>query len=189
MKSDEETYPDVRPKRPTCRPARLQDFEVDYVGCRQRDLLQWGLPSPTTEGRVFLPWEGPVQMTYFQTSQAHSGSFHGNAAHLEIPQVAPERIQRDLDNDVLSEHTHSYQGSLYLDSHFQKEITAIQKENAKLLQSWQVFQSGIKELNEAQSEIKELIEVARSLRADMSQSTNPASKYSIAHTHLQTPVL
>ena len=32
MESDEEMYPDVRPKRQIRRPVRLQDFEVDYMG-------------------------------------------------------------------------------------------------------------------------------------------------------------
>lgn len=117
-------------------------------------------------------------MTPFQTSHIDSGSFYGNAAHHEIPQLAPGSIQRrDLVSDVLPEPTPSYEGSPYLDSHYRKEIRAIQEENARLLQSRQVFQSGIKELTEAQSEIKELIEVARSLRADIVHAS-PASHYS-----------
>lgn len=127
----------MRPKRQTRRPDRLQDFEVDYVGYRLRDLVKPGLPSSTREGgRVFCPHEGPVQMTPFQTSHIDSGSFYGNAAHHEIPQLAPGSIQRrDLVSDVLPEPTPSYQGSPYLDSHYRKEIRAIQEENARLLQS------------------------------------------------------
>ncbi|KAJ8381811.1 hypothetical protein SKAU_G00025890 [Synaphobranchus kaupii] len=181
MELDEEMYPAVRPKRQTRQPARLQDYEVDYVGYRQRDLSQWGLPSPTTEGRVFQPREGPVQMTPFQASQTHSGSFHGDAAHHEIFQLAPGRIQRrDLDSGARPEHTPapSYQQSLHLDYRLQEEIRVIQEENARPLQSQQVFQSGLKELNEVRSEMKELIEVARSLRVDMSQPHSPAPQYS-----------
>ncbi|KAJ8333849.1 hypothetical protein SKAU_G00411680 [Synaphobranchus kaupii] len=181
MELDEEMYPAVRPKRQTRQPARLQDYEVDYVGYRQRDLSQWGLPSPTTEGRVFQPREGPVQMTPFQASQTHSGSFRGDAAHHEIFQLAPGRIQRrDLDSGARPEHTPapSYQQSLHLDYRLQEEIRVIQEENARLLQSQQVFQSGLKELNEVRSEMKELIEVARSLRVDMRQPHSPAPQYS-----------
>lgn len=169
MEPDEEMYPDVRPKRETRRPARFQDFEVDYMGYRQRDLSQWALPSPTREGRVYSPQESAVQMTPFQTSLTHSCGFHGNAAHHEIPQLAPTHHQRrSLDSDNLPGYTPSHLQSPYLDLRLHKDMRAIQEENASLLQSRQALQSGIKELNEARSELKELIEIARSLRANLS---------------------
>ena len=181
MESDEEMYPAVRPKRQTRQPARLQDYEVDYVGYRHRDPLQWGLPSPTTERGVFRPREGPVQMTPSQVPQTHSGSFHRDAAHHETLQLAPGRRQRrDLDGSAWPEHpsTSLYPQSPQLDFSFQEGIRVIQEENAKLLLSHQVFQSGLKELHEVRSEVKELIEVARSLRADLSQPHSPSPKYS-----------
>lgn len=53
-------------------------------------------------------------------------------------------------------------------------MKAIHEENAKLLQTQHAFQSGIAELNKALSELKELIEVTQSLRADIRQSVTPA---------------
>lgn len=108
VESDEEMYLDVAVNTSTCQ---------------------------TLEGRVFLSWEGRVQMTPFQAPQTHSGSFHENAGRYEIPQLASGYQSRELESDVLPEHTPSRQGRPYLDSHFHKEIRAIQEENASLLQS------------------------------------------------------
>lgn len=169
MESDEEMYPDVRPKRQIRRPVRLQDFEVDYMGYSHRDQHQWGLSSPALDRRAFP----------FQTAYPHSSGFSGNAAHPEFPQLAPDHSQRrDLDGLSQPARTPSSHQSPYLDSRFSEEIRAIREENTKLLQTQQAFQTGIKELNEARREMKELLEVARSLRADLAQVNSPTSNYS-----------
>ncbi|KAG1926322.1 guanine nucleotide-binding protein G(I)/G(S)/G(O) subunit gamma-2 [Pimephales promelas] len=178
MESEEEMYPDVRPKRRVRRPARLQDFEVDYMGYSQRDQLQWNLPSPALDRRGFLTQEGLQQMTPFQTAH-HSSGFTGNAAHPEFPQLAPDHSQRrDLGGFIHPARTPSFHQSPYLDSRFSEEIRAIREENTKLIQTQQAFQTGIKELNEARREMKELLDVARSLKADLAQVNSPASNYS-----------
>lgn len=124
------------------------------MGYSQEDQSQWSLPLPIPEGRVFHPGEGPVQMTPFPTSQTQSGSIYENAAHHGIPQLVSGRIQRrDWDHDVLPEHTLSYQGGPHLDSHLHRELRAVKEENAWLLQSGWVFQSGVRELNKARSEL------------------------------------
>lgn len=77
-------------------------------------------------------------MTPYQASQTLSDSFHGNAAHHEIPQLAPGCIQRrDLDSAVLPEYAPAYHVSTHHDSRYHTEIRAIEEENARLIQSQQ----------------------------------------------------
>lgn len=165
----EETYPAVRPKRQTRPPPRLQDYEVDYVGYQQEDL-----PPPRTVRASPQLQEYPAQATPFQTRL--SQRFYGNAAHSEIPQLAPNRVQRtnmEWENLLQPQPTASYEASSHHNYHFLQEIRAIQEENAKLHQSRQWIQSGIKELNEARTEIKELIDIAHSLKTDIAQAHKP----------------
>ncbi|XP_076734157.1 Fc receptor-like protein 4 [Maylandia zebra] len=56
------------------------------------------------------------------------------------------------------------------------EFRALQAEREQLLQSQQVLQEGLRELKEAKSDLRELIEVAHLLRKDMAQLT--ASQHS-----------
>lgn len=67
----------------------------------------------------------------------------------------------------------------YLDSSFNKEIRAIQAENASL-QSQQILHLDFKEHDNAGNQMKELIEVAGCLRSDLVKSTSTDSKYSIS---------
>ncbi|KAK7878202.1 hypothetical protein WMY93_034382, partial [Mugilogobius chulae] len=92
--------------------------------------------------------------------------------------ASPRRLQKanvEWDNRPPPPPAVSYQPTSH---HFSQEIRAIQAENAKLHQSQQWIQSGIKELYAVQSEMKELIEAARSLKTDISYSTGSPVKSS-----------
>ncbi|XP_023806317.1 SH3 and multiple ankyrin repeat domains protein 2 isoform X1 [Oryzias latipes] len=184
----EEMHPDVRPKRQFRRPVRLQDYEVDYVGYQPRDLPQWSSPPPL---RTLAPLqEDPAQMSFFQPPQAPSESFMENAAHSETPQLAPSCFQRrNRGWETLSAPTRSYQAGAHHGPHFSAEIRAIQEENAKLLQSQQWIQSGLKDLHEARSEIKELINVARTLKSEIAQSHSPAQHLRVEVPQISFPKL
>ncbi|XP_057688209.1 uncharacterized protein LOC130913548 [Corythoichthys intestinalis] len=161
----EEVNPAVRPKRQTRPPPALRDYEVDYIGSHSRA----GPPQP------FLEYQ--AQATPFRTPP-HRRSY-GNAAHLETPQLAPSRhrwTNAEWDNLHGTPSRASPLDSSY-DSyhHFPQALQAMQEENAKLHQSQQWLKSGMQQLNEARNEIKELIDIARSLKTDMAQPPRTAA--------------
>lgn len=170
MELEGEMFSDVRCRRQIQRPARYEDYEVDYVGYQQRDLPQMDLSSPYTQRTAYHPREEPGLPSHLLT-QTRPGSLHGNAARPETPQLAPDCSQRrDLNTETLLEHAPSHLQSTYLASHFQAEIRAMHEENIKTRQD---FQAGLAELDRARSEIRELVEVTRLLRAETSQSNAP----------------
>lgn len=192
MQSDEEAYPDARPKRQRRRPTRLQDFEVDYAS----DPLVWRSLPPSPPQNAFLPQEGPAYTFPFHPSQPPFGGFHGNAAHHETPQLAPGRLPRGYPATDIPPRSHApFQWDYHQNPPPYPNIRALQEENARLLQSQQAFQSTLKELSEARNEMKELIAVARSLREDMdlhSRSASSSSSYkplgaTASAQHCQTP--
>ncbi|KAK0139444.1 hypothetical protein N1851_023832 [Merluccius polli] len=175
MQLEGEMYPDVRPRRQTHRPTHYEEYEVEYLGYQLRDL------SPYTQRVVYQPREEPGLPSHYLT-QTSPGSRRGDAAHPETPQLAPDCSQRrDL---YTEEHAPSHLQSTYSASHFQAEIRAMQEESIKLTQARQDFQSGIADLDRARSEIKELVEVTRLLRAEISQSNAPPTHNS-THEPLQ----
>ncbi|KAL7857412.1 hypothetical protein SRHO_G00163110 [Serrasalmus rhombeus] len=176
MECNEEMYPAVRPKQQTRRPTRLQDFELDYGGYSERNQTQRGPPTLTTERGVVPAWEGLESVTPFHIAQPHHSSLYGAARHKILQLASSPPPRRDLEGKAVSEPAPSYLVSR--DLHACEEIRAIQEENTRLLQSQQALQAGIKELNEARSEIKELIAVACSLQVEMSQCNNPVPAYS-----------
>ncbi|KAL7874946.1 hypothetical protein SRHO_G00059160 [Serrasalmus rhombeus] len=86
MECDEEMYPAVRPKRQTCRPTRLQDFEVDYGGYSERNQIQRGPPTLTTERGVLPAWEDLESVTPFHIAQPHHMG-RRNMRSLSLPQA------------------------------------------------------------------------------------------------------
>ena len=166
MEFGEEMMPDVRPKRQMRRPPWLDDYEVDHY-----------MRSSPPAARMYSSHSSPL------TSQTRPGSRQWDAAHTEPPQLALSCPQgRDLiSDDLLPEYPHLQRSQQA--PHF-TELRAIQEENAKLLQTRHHVESGIAELNKARNEIKELIEVARSLRTDIGQSNPPAPNY---RTHQPPP--
>lgn len=175
MQSDEEFFPDVRPRRQTYRPARFQDYEVDYVSRHRPDNSQQRpLPSdPPPEQAAALFHYGPVNLSRLHSPQTSFGGFSRDAAHYETPQLAQDHLcRKNLAMDPLPESSAFQQWSPYPD------IRVIQEESAKLLQSQQVFQSTLKELHEARREMKELIGEARSLREDMERSVHSTPSHS-----------
>lgn len=121
MQSDEELLADVRPKCQTRRPARLQDYEVDYVGDRPQDSSQWKPPPspPPPEQAAFLPQYGPVNLSHRYSSQPPFGGFPRDAAHYKTPQVAQGHLQRrNLAMDILPGAPTSQLWSSYIDPSF-----------------------------------------------------------------------
>ena len=173
MEYDEEMYPDVRPKRQTRRPTRLQDFEVDYRGYGQRNPHRRGPPSPITHSRAF-PALDNLPISPYNVSLAQHDSLPGEATHT-VPLATCSSPRRDLDRRSLPEHA-PYQADR--DSYGPEGIRAMREENARLLQTQQVLQASIEELNHARSEMKELIAAARLLRIEMGQPGNPDLFYS-----------
>uniref|UniRef100_A0AAV2LF82 Gag protein n=1 Tax=Knipowitschia caucasica TaxID=637954 RepID=A0AAV2LF82_KNICA len=150
MDPGDSMYQSVRPKRQARPPPWLQDYEVGYEPDQPIDAAPYRRePSP------------PL-----------ARSFDGDAAHTETPQLAPSRFRRtsrEWDHQPSPVPFTSYSSPYHEQSHHM-EIRAVQEENAKLLQSQQLFQSGLHELNKARTEMKELIEAARLLKTEMLNS-------------------
>lgn len=163
MDPGEEMHPAVRPKRQTRPPTRLLDYVVDPMGYQPRD------PSP---------WRPPPLSPLF------CGSFPGDAAHPETPQLAPGHFQSTL---LTPPPEHPYQPVPYQDSSLPMEIKAIREESAKLYQSQQWIQSGLKELKEVRAEMKELIQVARSLKMEIASSPGSQSPVRPPHALVAAP--
>lgn len=167
----EEMYPALRPQRQHRLPSKLRDYEVGNVGYQPRGLPTFSLPP---------------------SSPALSQSFTGDAAHPEMPQLAPSRFQRtSREWGIQTSPTPAFtpHPSPYQDLNFPLNIRGIQKENTKLFQSQQWIQSELKELNEARTEIRELIEVFRSLKVEMAHSNpvNPTFSTSAAAPSYHVP--
>uniref|UniRef100_A0AAV2LXU6 Uncharacterized protein n=1 Tax=Knipowitschia caucasica TaxID=637954 RepID=A0AAV2LXU6_KNICA len=150
MDPGDSMYQSVRPKRQARPPPWLQDYEVGYEPDQPIDAAPYRRePSP------------PL-----------ARSFDGDAAHTETPQLAPSRFRRtsrEWDHQPSPVPFTSYSSPYHEQSHHM-EIRAVQEENAKLLQSQQLFQSGLHELTKARTEMKELIEAARLLKTEMLNS-------------------
>ncbi|CAI5636866.1 unnamed protein product [Oreochromis niloticus] len=166
MEPDGATCPDVRPKRHTRRPSRFEDFDVNYTGHPFRGMLQWDTPPPHTGS-------GRVQPQYSHTPPLYSdrdGTYYNTP-----PPLGRSEQDVDLNRSLSPEFAPSnWPGSSI--HPFHTEFKALQAEREKPLQSQQVLQEGLRELKEAKSDLRELIEVAHPLRKDMAQLT--ASQYS-----------
>lgn len=174
MQSDEELLPEVRPKRQTHRPARLQDYEVEYLGQRPPSPPQWRpLLSESPPRQPAVPSQyGPTNLSQFYSPPPSGGSYR-DAAHYETPQLAQDhRRRRSLAMDSSPEAPAFPQWSSHRNPSY-SDTQVIQGENAQLLQSRQALQSTLQELQDARREMKELINAARTLREDISRSACP----------------
>ncbi|XP_032434006.1 uncharacterized protein LOC116729480 [Xiphophorus hellerii] len=166
MEPDRASFPDVRPKRQSRRPSRFDDFEVEYTHHSIREMPHWEIPPPIPrhvehqpQYSTAPPRYGDSDVTCSPTSPQLERSEQGRNFRDLTPEVFPYNL---LETPIQPSHT---------------GFRALQVEREKLLQSQEVLQEGLRELNEARSDIKALIEVAHSLRKDMAQLT--ASKYPI----------
>lgn len=166
MEPDRVTFPDVRPKRQSRRPSRFDDFEVEYAHHSIRETPRWEIPPPIPrhvehqpEYSNAPPFYGDSDVTCPPTSpwleRSKQGRNYGNLT----PELSPYNL---WEFPIQPPHT---------------RFRALQAEKEKLLQSQEVLQEGLRELNEARSDIKALIEAAHSLRNDMAQLA--ASKYTM----------
>lgn len=169
MEPDGATCPDARPKRHTRRPSRFEDFDVNYTGHLFREMLQWDTPQPHTRS-------DRVQPQYSHTPPLYSDR---DGAYYNTP---PPLGRSEQDVDLNRSLSPEFAPSNLLGSSihtFHTEFRALQAEREQLLQSQQVLQEGLKELKEAKSDLRELIEVAHLLRKDMAHLT--ASQPSTNH--------
>ncbi len=158
MESDEEIIGATRPKRQTRPPARLQDFEVQYVRGR-----------PGTEYASSPSWEVPPHMTPRQSSRGNPDYLDDDAAPRTVPRLRPSLSYTDH-RETLPQSFTSAQRPSYPEPESYNELQAIRRENAQLLQSQQAFRADLMELKAVRTELKELVQVAQTLRADLSPS-------------------
>ncbi|XP_053710099.1 uncharacterized protein LOC128752671 [Synchiropus splendidus] len=160
MDSDGEIHPVVRPRRRTRPPVRLLDFEVEYAGLPHSG--QKGLTSSTTR-------EDLSRTMPRYSDQAPYSGLSGHAAQPETPRRTPGHLQgSDWHSPDNPSPSYSSPEPYY------SEMRAIQEENARLMHQQQVFQSGMRALDEARCEIKELLQLACSLKADIGQAASRA---------------
>ncbi|XP_029972685.1 uncharacterized protein LOC115406662 isoform X2 [Salarias fasciatus] len=180
MDSDEELFPDVRPKRQRQRPARFQDFEVDYLGRRPPRGRQRGPPlsEPPPKQHAALSPYGPTPLSPRYALRPPSGGSPRDAAHLETYQLAQDHLRRrsalkePVPDAPPADPWISYGGPPYSDPR------VLHEENAKLLQSQQAVRATLEELHEARTEMRELLNVVRELRNDMDRSASSTPSHS-----------
>lgn len=151
---------DVRPKRQTNPPPRFQDFEVTYAGRSVRE--QPRRPSTPEEDKP-LSQDGGEQ--FFPS--AHPVLPHRDAAPHEVAQQASQYSWR-APGAFAPPSTSSPHLRMYPEYNMQEEIRAAQEESARLLQAQHALQADLLALREVRSEIKDMIDVARALKADIS---------------------
>lgn len=172
-----EDMTDVRPKRHTNPPTRFQDFEVTYAG---HGVREQPMRPATPEEEEPLSQDGGQQ--FFPS--AHPTLPHGDAASNEEPQQAQQYVLRapgEFDPPVASS-PHPRLHSEFM----QEEIRVAQQESARLLQAQHTLQADLLALREVRSEIKEMIDVARALKANISTGYYPDvthNSYVPQHAH------
>ncbi|XP_077351805.1 uncharacterized protein LOC144001182 [Festucalex cinctus] len=182
MEPEEKRHLDVRPKRRTQPPAWMHDFEVDYMRHEYSGQSRWDSSMPTPTSGLSCPQREQVQMTPFLAPQRHSGSF-GDAAQSRAPQLASSFTQRrDVEDESAPVQSHLQPPPP--DSRYYPNFRSFQEENTILRETHEALQAGIKELNKARSDLKQLIDVAHSLRTGMSQATPPLPSCSSPKSYL-----
>lgn len=158
--ADEEIMRGARPKRYTRTPAHLQQYEVQYFGGR-----------PGTVYDIQSTWEAPVHQTPPSSSWSCTTPPGGDLVHSGYP----THQLSSYEPSPLTEHQQSSHGAGFISSMCDRGLQYAHKERAHLMTTQQAYQEDLKELKEACSEVRELIKVAHSLKADLTQIKNLSS--------------
>nr|XP_055023116.1 uncharacterized protein LOC129413455 [Misgurnus anguillicaudatus] len=164
MEFDEENIRATRPKRHIRPPVRLQDFEVQYVGGR-----------PVPEPVLSSPWDLPSRTTPFQSFYDKPDSFHGDPTPHSSFKLGAAGLNYAERSEALYHQFPSTQSEGYPEYERHRELQAIHKENAQLIQSRQAFHADLMELKAVRTEVKELVTVAKALKAELSTAKSRGS--------------
>ncbi len=159
MDPDEEIFGGARSKRHTRPPAYLQQYEVQYTRGR-----------PDAERDVPHPWEAPVHRTPPPSFQPYTTPPGGDLVCSDRSQIMSSGYQPSQHAEFHQPSFSSPQVAGFITSTHDSELQHLRHEHAQLMQTHQAFQADLKELREVRAEVRELVQVAQSLRADLSQA-------------------
>lgn len=157
MDPDEEIVSGARPKRHTRPPAHLQQYEVQYTRVR-----------PVAEYDVLHPLEAPVRRTTPLSFQPYATPPGGDLVCSDGSQIIASNYQPPQHAEFHQSSFSSPQAAGLISSAHGSELEHLRHEHAQLIQTHQAFQADLRELREVRAEVRELVQVAQSLRADLS---------------------
>ncbi|XP_016109891.1 uncharacterized protein [Sinocyclocheilus grahami] len=158
MDPDEEIIAGVRPKRHTRPPAYLQQYEEQYS--RGRPVAEYDVPHP---------WEAPVHRTPPPSFQPYATPPGGYLVCSDGSRMS-SNYQPPQHAEFHQPSFSSPQAAGFISSAHDSELQHLRHEHAQLMQTHQAFQADLRELRDVRSEVRELVQVALSLRADLQTS-------------------
>ncbi|RXN13640.1 guanine nucleotide-binding subunit alpha-12 isoform X2 [Labeo rohita] len=159
MDPDEEVVGGARPKRLTRPPSYLQQYEVQYTRGR-----------PVAEYDVSHTWESPVHRTPPPSFQPYITPPGGDLVRSDGPRIMSSVYQPLQQAEFPQPSFSSPQVAGFITSAHDSELQHLGHEHAQLMQTQQAFQADLRELREIRAEVRELVQVAQSLRADLDQA-------------------
>ncbi len=152
----------ARPKCHTRPPAYLQHYEVQYTRVR-----------PAAECDALHPWEAPIHRTPPPSFQPYTTPPGGDLVCSDGSHIMSSGYQPSQHAEFHQPSFSSPQAAGFITSAHDSKLQHLRHEHAQLIQTHQAFQADLKELKKVCAEVRELVQVAQSLRA-RGQNLSPA---------------